>query len=59
MWVYGGRSDQPVAEAATYITHKKYNRRTPMPSAGFEYKIYAFERQQTYALDNTATGFSQ
>jgi hypothetical protein len=29
-------SDQPVAEAATYATQNKHNRRTSMPSMGFE-----------------------
>jgi len=49
-------SDQPVAEAATYTTHNKHNRRTSMPSAGFEPAIPAIERLQTYPLGRTATG---
>ena len=49
--------DQPVAEAATYTTHKKQKRRTTsMPSAGFEPGIPAVDPLQTYALDRAATG---
>ena len=46
-------SDQLVAEAATYTTH---NKRTSMPSAGFEPAIPATQRLQTDALGRTATG---
>jgi hypothetical protein len=35
------RSDQPVADAATYTTHSKHKRRTPMPPAPFELVIPA------------------
>ena len=48
-------SDQLVAEAANFTTHKKHNRQTSMPSAGFEPAIPAIKRLQTYALDRTAT----
>jgi hypothetical protein len=47
------KSDQPVAEAATYIKHK---RRTSMSSARFEPAIPAIKQLQTYALECTATG---
>ena len=50
------RSDQLVAEAATYKTQNKYKRRTLMPSAGFKLAVPAIERLQTYALESTATG---
>jgi len=50
------RSDEAVAEAAAYTKHNKHKRRTAMPSAGFEPTIQAVWRQQTYALDRTATG---
>ena len=47
-------SDQPVAEAATYTTHK---RTTSMPSEGSEPAIPAIKRlQQTRALDHPASG---
>jgi hypothetical protein len=48
-------SDQFVAEAATYRIHNKHNRRTSMPSAGFEPAIQS-ERIQTYVVDRTAAG---
>jgi hypothetical protein len=48
-------SDQLVAKTATYITHNKHMRYTPMPSAGFEPDIPAIMRSQTYALDSMAT----
>jgi len=50
------RSDEHVAVAATYTTHNKHKRRTPMPSAGLESAIPAIERPQIYALDRMATG---
>ena len=37
-------------------THDTYNRKTSMPPVVFEPTISAGERQQTYALDRTATG---
>ena len=37
-------------------THNTHNRQTSMPPVGFEPTISAGERQQTYALDRTATG---
>jgi hypothetical protein len=49
-------NDQPVAEAATYTTQSKHERRTSVPSAGFETAVPVMERLQTYALDCTATG---
>ena len=45
------KSDQLVA----YTTH---NRRASMPSEGFEFTIPSIERQQSCALDSTATGIS-
>jgi hypothetical protein len=48
-------SDQPVAEAATYTVH---NKRTSMPSGGFETAIPATQQLQTDALDRTATGIA-
>ena len=38
------------------ITHNSYQRKTSMPSAGFEPAISARERPQTHALDRAATG---
>jgi hypothetical protein len=49
-------SDQLVAEAANYTTRNKHNKRTSMPSAGFEPAIPATQRLQTYVFDHTATG---
>ena len=49
-------NEQPVAEAATCTTHKKYKSRTSMPSAGFEPTTPVIDRPQIYALDSTATG---
>jgi len=49
-------SDRLIAEAANFTTHNKHNRRTPMPSAGFEPAIPATRRLQTYTLDRTALG---
>ena len=37
-------------------THNTHNRRTSVPSVGFEPTISAGERAQTYALDRAATG---
>ena len=37
-------------------THDTHNRQTSMPPVGFEHKISAGERLQTYALDRAATG---
>jgi hypothetical protein len=48
-------SDQFVAEAAAYTTHKKHKRRTSIPSARFEPAIATLKRLQAYALDRTAT----
>jgi hypothetical protein len=47
-------SDQLVVEAATYTTHNKDKRRTPVPSSGLEPTIPAVERPQTYTLDGSA-----
>ena len=52
-------SDGPVAETATYKTQIKHNRRTAMPSAGFELATPAIKRVQTYASDRAAAGFGQ
>ena len=48
-------SDQLVADAATYTTHNKHERRTSLLSAGLKPAIPAIERPQTYVLDRTAT----
>jgi hypothetical protein len=37
-------------------THNTHNRQTSMPSVGFEPRISAGRRPQTYALDRAATG---
>ena len=50
------RSDQLVAETATYTTHNKPKRRISLPSAGFEPATSASKRPQTYGLDRTDTG---
>jgi hypothetical protein len=47
-------SIQNVSEAATYTTHNQHNKRTSMPSAGFEPAIPKIKRLNTYALDRTA-----
>ena len=49
-------SDHLISKAATCTTQNKHNRRTSMPSAGFEPAIPAIKRLQTHALDHTATG---
>jgi hypothetical protein len=49
-------SGQVIGKDATYATHKKHNRRTPMPSVGFETTIQAIEKPQTFALDFKVTG---
>ena len=46
-------SDQLVAEAASYTTHNKHERRTSMSSAGFD---PAITQLQAYVSDRTATG---
>jgi hypothetical protein len=48
------KSDQLVADAATYTTHNKH-KRTTILLEGFEPAIPAIEQSQTYALDYTAT----
>jgi len=45
-----------VTVAATYTTHKKYKRRTLMPSTGFEPAIPEIKPLQTYALIHTGSG---
>jgi len=50
-------SIQLVAEVATNTTHSKHNRRTCLPTAGFESTIPSVERPQTYVIDRTATDF--
>jgi len=52
-------SDQLIAEAATYTTHKEQKGRTPIPSAGFEPAIPTIERLQSCTLDCTATGIGR
>ena len=52
-------SDQPVADAATYTTHKKHKGRTPMPSAEFEFPFPEITQLLIYALDRTGTGMSR
>jgi len=49
-------NDQLVAEAENDTTQKKHNRRTSMPSAGFEPSIPAIKRLQNHILDRTETG---
>ena len=48
-------SDQLVVKTSTDNTHT-HNRQTSMTPVGFEPKISAGERPQTYALDRAATG---
>jgi hypothetical protein len=43
-----GMGDQIVAEASTYTSHNKHNRRTFMSGAAFEPAIPAFKWPQTY-----------
>ena len=40
----------------TYTKHNKHEKRTTMPSAGFEAAIPAMKRIRNYALDRTVTG---
>jgi len=47
-------SSQLVAKAATNTTH---NRRTCLPTAGFESAIPAVQRPQTYVIERAATDF--
>ena len=49
-------SDQPVAEATTYITHNKHERRPSMSTAWSKPAIPELERPQTYALGYGYTG---
>jgi hypothetical protein len=49
-------SDRPIAEAATYTTHKKLKRRTFIPTADFEPAIPEIKRLQAYVLDTIAAG---
>jgi len=49
-------SDQPVADAATYTTHKKHKGQTTMPSAEFEFPFPEITQLLIYALDRTVTG---
>lgn len=46
---------QPVAEATTYTTHNKNNKRKSMLTARFEHAVLAIKRQHTYAFDLPAT----
>jgi hypothetical protein len=52
-------SDQLFSEAGTHTTHNKYNRRTSMPSTGFEPASPAIKRTQTFVLEPLATGIGQ
>jgi len=49
-------NDQLVAKVAPYTRHSIHNKRTSMPSAGFQLTIPAIEWLQTHALDHMATG---
>jgi hypothetical protein len=49
-------SDQLVADATLYTTHKKHKKQTSMPSVGFEPMIPATKWLKTYILDCMATG---
>jgi hypothetical protein len=49
-------SDQVVGKDATYKTQKKYKRKTPMASVGFETTIPEIDKPHTFALDFKATG---
>ena len=49
-------SDQLIAEAFTYTTHNKHERRTCVLLAGFEPAVPGIKRPRTQALDYTATG---
>jgi len=49
-------SDRFIAEATNCTTHNKHNRRTLMPSAGFEHAIPTMRRRKTYTLDRAAPG---
>jgi len=50
------RSDQRVAQAATYTTHTNTKDETSMPSVEFEPAVPRIEPPQTRALDRTANG---
>jgi hypothetical protein len=50
-------SSQLVTKATTNTTHNKHNRRTCLPTAGFESAIPAVQRPQTYVIERTATDF--
>jgi hypothetical protein len=50
------KGDQHIAQAATYTSRNKHERRTLVSSAGFEPAIPIIERPQTYASDRTTTG---
>jgi len=49
------KCDQLVPEVATYAT-RKAQRKTTMPSVGFQSTITAIERQQVYTSDARQTG---
>ena len=49
-------SDKHVAEATTYTTRNKQDKRSSTPSAGFEPAIPIMILLQTYALGSTAAG---
>jgi hypothetical protein len=46
-------NDQLDTQAATHTTHNKHNRRTSMPSTGFDPTVSGIKRQNTRALDRT------
>ena len=48
-------SEQPVAQATTYTTHKKHKRRTSMSSAGFGPATSAIDRLYSHILYRRAT----
>ena len=50
-------SDQSVAQAANYTTHKKHSRPITMPSEGFEPATPAIKRMHNYNFHRTVTGY--
>ena len=52
-------SDQLVADATSYTTHNKHNRRTSMLSAVFEPAAPAIRWLQNYTLAGAATGIGR
>jgi hypothetical protein len=49
-------SDQSDRDTTLYVTtHNTHNRKTSMPSTGFETAVRGSERPQTHALDRAAS----